>query len=48
MNIVKDSLRSKHIDIWKSSETQDPIYVGPFIGHSHVNRLDKNPFVRLA
>jgi len=31
--------------VWKSSETQDSIYVGPCIGHSQVNRSDKNPFV---
>jgi len=33
--------------VWKSSETQDSIYghVGPCIGQSQVNRLDKSPFV---
>jgi len=33
--------------VWKSSETQDSIYghVELCIGHSNVNRLDKNHFV---
>jgi len=36
-----------HRFVWKSSETQDSIYghVESCIGHSNVNRLDKNRFV---